>query len=106
MRVTRAAIELLATLFVGALVLAGPFVYAGYRLNAAVRVPKARAAEIERADCEQLRGVHLDGSGLGIMFWGPTAERAAREQQLINARGRELHCRPLIEPRLSTGGSD
>ena len=105
MTATRAAIELLAALLVGAIVLAAPFVYAGFRINAAARVPNARAAEIEHADCRHLRGMHLDGSGLGIMFWGPTAERASREDQLITARGRQLRCRPPIEAQL-TDGSD
>ena len=97
---SRAALELLAALLVGAAVLVAPFGYAAFRLNAAERVPKARAAQIAHADCRQLRDIEPDGSTLGIMFWGPTAERAAREQHLINERGRALRCRPPIEPQL------
>jgi hypothetical protein len=106
MTAKRAAIELLGAMVVAAALLATPFVYGAIRLDRAMRVPPARVAEIERAGCSELRNMGFDESALGIAFWPPSAEQANREDELITARGRQLHCRPPIESQLSAGGSD
>jgi hypothetical protein len=94
----RAAVELLGALVLAGAVLFAPFVYAAYRLNRAERVPSARAAQIAHANCAQLRHMGIDGSALSVMLFPIPAERASREQDLILRRGKELHCRPAIQP--------
>ncbi len=78
--------------------LAGPFVFVGIRIDLARRVPAARGDAIKHSDCNALRD-QLDRLRLDADS-DPSFDLAGSRgatMHLIVERGRKLRCRPELQ---------
>jgi hypothetical protein len=91
----RAGAELLATLLLAGVLLFGPLVVVGYRLDAAGHPPAGQVREIAQSNCAQLRTQLSDEEVEASSDLTGANDEAVR---LIVDRGRQLGCRPAIRP--------